>query len=169
VIEHPEGVQLVPFLGERDLPLLRGWLDRPHVAQWWGDPEAALTYAREHPPAMHAIIAVEGEPVGYVCWQRLSAGELSAAGLSGLPRDHVDVDILIGEDERVGRGIGPQVLVALIEQLRSSGVSSVGLATDEDNHRARRAFAKAGFTLFQVFDEGGRRMCYLARELGPDV
>lgn len=169
MIENPSSGKLVPFLARRDLPLLRRWLDRPHVAQWWGDPEEALTNATEHPPSMHGIIAVDGEHIGYVCWQSPIAEESSAAGLSALPPDHIDVDILIGEAEYTGRGIGPQVLLAVIEQLRSAGVSSVGLATDEENQRARRAFVKAGFRFYHAFEWAGRRMCYLTRELGSAV
>jgi len=169
MLEHPSGVRLVPFLGSRDLPLLRIWLDRPHVAPWWGDPGEALTRAGEHPPAMHKIIAVDGEPVGYVCWQGLTAQERSAAGLGALPPDHLDVDILIGEDECIGRGLGPQVLLLVVEQLRSAGVASVGLATDEDNQRARRAFEKAGFRFYRAFEEAGRHWCYLTRAPGPAV
>lgn len=167
MFECPPSVELVAFLAPRDLPLLRIWLDRPHVAPWWGDPGEALAHASGHPPSMHKIIAVDGEAVGYVCWQSLGAEELSAAGLSALPPDHVDVDILIGENECIGRGIGPQALLAVIEQLRSAGVSSIGLATDEGNQRARRAFEKAGFRFFREFEEAGRRWCYLIREPGP--
>jgi len=167
--ECPSSVQLVPYLARRDLPLLRIWLDRPHVSPWWGDPQEVLTHASEHPPDMHRIIAVDGEPVGYVCWQSLSAKELSAAGLGALPPDHIDVDILIGEDESIGRGIGPQALSAVIAQLRSAGVSSVGLATDEDNQRARRAFEKAGFRLYHAFEEAGRHWCYFTIPLRSAV
>jgi len=57
----------------------------------------------------------------------------------------------------------------VIEQLRFAGVSSVGLATDEDNQRARRAFEKAGFRFYRAFEEEGRRWCYLTRALGSAV
>ncbi|MFH1763734.1 MAG: GNAT family N-acetyltransferase [Gemmatimonadota bacterium] len=163
MIKDPSGVQLIPFLAPRDLPLLRAWLDRPHVTRWWGDPEEALAHASQHPPAMHGIIALDGEPIGYVCWQSPSAEEIATAGLSALPPDHIDVDIFIGEEDCIGRGIGPQVLFMVLERLECAGVSSVGLATDVDNQRARRAYEKAGFRICHVFEEGGRHMCYFTR------
>jgi len=119
-----------------------------------------------HPPSEQALISLDGRPVGYVLWQRPSREELATAGLGALPPDHVDVDILIGEPELIGRGIGPPALLLLLDRLRSGGVSSVGLGTDVANQRARRAFEKAGFRLFHEFEEDGRAMCYLIRELG---
>ena len=159
--ERPIGVELVPFLSSRHRPLLRAWLRRAHVSPWWGDTKDALANVDGHPPDMHATIVVGGEPVGYVCWQGLSAEELAAAGLGALPPDHVDVDILIGEVELLGRGIGPRVLHMVIERLRSLGVSSVGLATAVDNRRARRGFEKAGFRPFGAFEEEGKRFVYM--------
>jgi aminoglycoside 6'-N-acetyltransferase len=159
-IQHPLKVRLAPFVSPRDLALLRTWLHRPHVARWWGDPEEVLSYVGRHPTARHGLIEVDGEPVGYLCWQKLSAQELSTAGLGALPVDHVDIDILIGEDHYLGQGVGPQALLTVAERLRSTGVSSVGLAADLANRRARRAFEKAGFRLCHTFEEEGREICY---------
>lgn len=157
---HPRA-QLLPFVARRDLPVLRSWLQRPHVARWWGDPVEALAAAREHPPTQHALISVDGRAVGYLCWQHPSPEELAEARLDALPVDLMDVDIVIGEPEFVGRGFGPQALELLLNRLRADGVSIVGLATAANNQRALRAFAKAGFSLFQTFQEAGQHMCYL--------
>ena len=161
-------IELVP-VGPRDLERVRAWVCRPHVSRWWGDPDQSMIVVSRHPPSQHALISLDGEPVGYVLWQSPSQEELAEAGLHGLPPDHVDVDILIGEPEWVGRGVGPIALLLVVERLRSLGVSSVGLGTDATNQPARRAFEKAGFRLFHEFEEGGRTMCYLTRDLGPAV
>ena len=163
MFEPPEDVELAPMRAS-DLELLRGWLHRPHVSQWWGDSNQSLAAVSDHPPADHALISLVGQPVGYVLWQRLSQAEIAEAGLAGLPLDHVDVDILIGEPEAMGRGVGPGALLLVLDRLGSVGVSSVGLGTDQANQRARRAFQKAGFRLFREFEECGRAMCYLIRE-----
>lgn len=163
---EPTGnVELVP-VGPRDLERVRGWLCHPHVSRWWGDPDQSWSVIGRHPPSQQALISLGGEPVGYVLWQRPSPKELTAAGLSGLPPDHVDVDILVGEPELVGRGVGPKALLLVVDRLRSLGVSSVGLGTDTTNQPALRAFEKAGFRLLHEFEEGGRTMCYLTRDLG---
>ena len=162
-------VQLTEFEAPRDLELLRTWLDRPHVARWWGDAQDALAHAAAQPPEAHRIILVDRQPCGYVCWQRLRPADISTAGLQSLPADHVDVDILVGEDDYIGCGVGPQALVLVVEILTSEGVSSAGLGTDLENTRACRAFRKAGFEHRAEFQEAGRRFGYFARALGAAV
>lgn len=162
--EPPRDIELAPVL-PRDLELVRGWLRRPHVARWWGDPDPSQAIVSNHPPSAQALITVDGGPVGYVLWQKLSREERAAAGLGALPSDHIDVDILIGEPELLGRGIGPPALRLVLDRLRSEGVPSAGLGTAMANQRARRAFAKAGFRLFRKFEEDGRAMCYMIRDL----
>jgi aminoglycoside 6'-N-acetyltransferase len=161
----PSSVELLPLDLARDLPRLRVWLDRPHVTRWWGDPEQTMVAIREHAPADHALIAVAARPVGYLCWQRLPPEELAAAGLGDLPADLIDVDILIGEPDAVGRGVGPQALTLLLDHLRAAGRTSVGMAAAAANPRARRAYEKAGFRLFRAFQEAGQDYDYLVQSL----
>lgn len=163
------GIRLTEFEVARDLPLLRAWLRLPHVAPWWGDAEAALAHAATQPPERHRIVTVEGHACGYVCWQPLSPTEVTMAGLDSLPDRHMDVDILIGEEAFLGRGIGPVALQLLAEILSSQGVSSMGLGTHADNARACRAFRKAGFQQRADFQEARRRVLYFTRDLGVPV
>lgn len=149
--------------------MLARWLHRPHVARWWGDPEQALAAARQHPLATEAVIEVDARPVGYLCWQRPPREELATAGLSDLPDDLVDVDILIGETDALGQGVGPEALSQLMAKLRADGVQVVGLAAATANLRALRAYDKAGFRLFRDFHESGQRMRYLVQTLNPAV
>jgi len=158
-------VELIPVDLARDLPRLRVWLDRPHVTRWWGDPDEAMAAIRAHAPADHALIAVDARPVGYLCWQHLLPEVLAAAGLGDLPADLIDVDILIGELDAVGRGIGPQALMLLLDQLRAAGRTSVGMAAAVANPRARRAYEKAGFRLFRAFQDAGQDYDYLVYAL----
>ena len=158
---HVSGVTLGPFDPQHDLPRIRTWLDRPHVARWWGDPEAAFAALREHPPADAAVILLDAQPVGYLCWQNPPQEELVAAGLSDLPTGLVDVDIMIGEPDVLGHGVGPEALSLLLERLRAENVPIVGVGTASANHRALRAFEKAGFHLFRTFHEAGQEMRYL--------
>ncbi len=158
-------VQLLAFDVDRDLPVLRSWIKRPHVAHWWGDADQVLAVVCEHGPAHHALIAVDGQAVGYLCWQMPQPEELDAAGLTDLPASLIDVDILIGEPDFVGRGVGPQALRLLLDRLRTQGVSCVGLAAAADNQRAVRAYAKAGFQPYEWFQEEGQNMCYFIQTL----
>jgi len=100
-----------------------------------------------------AMITADGKPVGYMCWQRLSPSELEAAGLAELPEDLVDIDILIGEPEFLGRGVGPRALARLLARLHGGGVGFAGLGTSTSNRWAIRAFEKAGFHRFRDFED----------------
>jgi RimJ/RimL family protein N-acetyltransferase len=105
-------------------------------------------------PGTHAVIAVDGIPVGYLCWAPPDAAELTAAGLTDLPAALVDIDILIGEPRFLGREIGPCALCLLLDRLRQQAEFRwAGLATSQSNHAAISAFEKAGFRLFRVFDD----------------
>lgn len=144
---------------EADLPLLDRWLRSPHVVRWWGSPDAYRTALLQRSRTSHAMITAEGAPVGYLCWQRPSRPELEAAGLADLPEDLMDIDILIGEPEFLGRGIGPRALAALLARLRDEGVCCAGLGTSSSNRRAIRAFEKAGFRRFRSFEDPEAGSC----------
>lgn len=162
-------VRLLPFDPGRDRDRVGAWLREPEVERWWGPADAAEAAIARHDPRDCALIAADGEPVGYLAWQVPTREELLAAGLAELPADLVDIDLLIGAPAALGRGIGPQALELLAERLRAAGVRTVGLATAAAHSRARRAYAKAGFALWRVFEEGGQTMHYLTRDLAPDL
>ena len=146
-------VALRAFDPKLDRGLLERWLRRPHVERWWGNPDGFLNDLYRRPLRSHAIIVANEQPVGYVCWQALAQESLGHLGLSDLPTDLVDVDILIGEADQLGRGIGPRALVLLLAELSKQDVGFAGVGTSMANTRAIRAFELAGFTLFSQFEE----------------
>ena len=160
-------VTLEPFQSARDLHLLARWLHKPHVCKWWGDPERNLADAKERSPESHALIAVSGKPVGYLRWQRVSLPELAALGITDIPEGSVDIDILIGEQRFVGKGIGPQALRLLLERLRTDPtISLAGMSTEVGNYAAIRAYEKAGFQRrHRYFDPGHGESWIMAIEL----
>jgi len=143
-------LHLEPFDWESHAALLREWLHRPHVVRWWLDQERALVEAAGLPPESQAMIVEEGRPVGYLRWEPPSREDLAAAGLSDLPDHLVDIDIMIGEPEALGRGMGPKALALLLDRFRADPrVEWAGLGTSLANERAIRAFEKAGFRRFR--------------------
>jgi RimJ/RimL family protein N-acetyltransferase len=145
------------------LDLLRGWLAQPRVARWYPDPTNDLAFAAT-PPARgaQAIIAEDGQPVGYLRWTKVARDTLDALGLHEIPTGSVDIDILLGERSTIGRGIGPAALQLLVEQLRCDpGVPLLGLTTSVENASAHRAFAKAGFHIARQYDAGAIGLCHL--------
>lgn len=161
-------VDLQAFRPERDLPLISTWLDRPHITRWWGESGEALSELRAHHAETVAVIGLDGRPVGLLCWQTPSPSELSQAGLADLPSDLIDIDIMIGEADVQGQGVGPEALRLLFERLRAQGTTLVGVATATANRRAMSAYAKVGLQPYRDFVELGERYRYFIKHL-PDA
>ena len=163
-------VTLRPFDEELDSPRLWEWLRRPHVAEWWGDAQQELQEVLASSPDTSAVIVADGVPVGHLFWQRLPPDEREAAGLSDLPDDLVDIDIMIGEPEMTGQGVGPTALGLLLARLRGDAlVSFAAVGTSLSNGAAIRAFEKAGFRPFRDFEDREWGPCrYMVAELRPD-
>jgi aminoglycoside 6'-N-acetyltransferase len=139
-------------LAPDDLPLLREWLEREHVALWWRDERA-----EDHlDPNEHFIIELDGRPVGmiqtylvddYPEWKAVVGDDPDLAG----------VDLLIGEEELVGRGIGPRVLERFAREVvfGRAETTAVVATVEEGNRRSWRAFEKAGFRHVRDVEEEG--------------
>lgn len=99
------------------------------------------------------MIVVDGRDVGmietYLCsdypeWEAVvQVGE----GVAG-------VDLLIGEEELTGKGLGPQILRAFVRDVVR--VAACVASVDEENPRSWRAFEKAGFRHVGDIEEEGR-------------
>ncbi|PSB09901.1 N-acetyltransferase [filamentous cyanobacterium CCP1] len=153
---------LTPF-SPTDVELLRHWLTAPHVAAWYPDPEDHIVWATNPPKnGDRALITVGSRAVGYIRWQSVSREVLDSVSLYEIPAGSVDVDMLIGDLEFVGQGIGPKALLVLVSQLRQKGdVPLVGLTTSVENLSAQRAYAKAGFRILREYNPPGYGRCYL--------
>jgi aminoglycoside 6'-N-acetyltransferase len=158
----PAAVSLQPFK-QSHLTLLARWLQQPHVARWYPDLEGNLTWARNPPPGgSQAIITWESAEVGYLRWQRVARATLDSLGLREIPENSVDVDVLIGSEAAVGKGVGPAALKALVAAIRQDpDVPMIGLTTELENTRAHRAFEKAGFRIVRQYEVPKMGRCHL--------
>jgi len=149
-------VSLIPFLPTHSA-LLAEWLARPHVARWHPDADARVEWALNPPAgAAQALIALDDRAIGHLRWQRVDRETLDALGLSDIPAGGVDIDILIGEADCIGRGYGPRALGSLVDALRRDpSIPSIGLSPSTDNVAAQRAYAKAGFLQTREYDAPG--------------
>ncbi len=143
--------------------LLAEWLARPHVARWFPEldawVEAALNPSHD---GAQALLVHGARPIGYLRWRRVSKETLDALGLFEIPAGSVDIDILIGEADGVGRGHGPAALARLVETLRRDAtIPLIGLSPSIDNVAAQRAYAKAGFRKTREYDAPGFGRCAL--------
>jgi aminoglycoside 6'-N-acetyltransferase len=161
-------------LTRNDLVQLHAWLQKPHVAAWWRGPETLEEVEADHLPSIdgtepsyHYVIVVDGRPVGMIQWylvsdfpeweEILDVGE----GVAG-------VDLLIGEGDAIGRGLGPEVLRSFIAEVvfAKEKTHAVVAGVELGNTRSLRAFEKAGFRFAFDYEEEGRphRLLRLERE-----
>lgn len=139
-------VELRDFVPGEHREILRTWLSRAHVIRWWGRCDGMLDDLLRRGTATHAMILMDGVPAGYLCWSVPPETELEAVALTDLPRPLVDIDIMLGEQELLGRGVGSSALRLLLERLRERGEYSwAGVGTSIENSVAIAAFEKAGF------------------------
>jgi len=135
-------------LAEADLAMLNAWLQRPHVAHWWG-PADTVDELREDflmGGTTRAYIAhLRGEPVGFVqCYVVMGSGD-------GWWEDETDpgargIDQFLAHEMQLNQGLGRAMVRAFVEQLFEDPVVTV-VQTDPspDNPRAIRCYAAAGF------------------------
>ena len=68
--------------------------------------------------------------------------------------DVAGVDLLIGEEDLIGRGLGPQILAQFAREVVTA--SAVVATVEEENRRSWRAFEKAGFRHVRDVEEDGK-------------
>jgi aminoglycoside 6'-N-acetyltransferase len=137
---------------EADLPRLQAWLDREHVSLWWRDERA-----EDHrDPNEHFIIEFDGAPVGMI-QTYLVDDHPEWKAVVGEEPDLAGVDLLIGEVDLTGVGVGPEVLAAFVREvvLARPETTAVVATVEEGNRRSWRAFEKAGFRHVADVEEEG--------------
>lgn len=139
-------------LREEHLPRLRAWLERPHVAAWWGPAESldelreAYLLPADAPHATRAHLALlDGEPAGFI-----QHYVVKGSG-GGWWEDETDpgargIDQFLADGERLGEGRGRAMIRAFLHRLFADpSVTVVQTDPRPDNLRARRCYARCGF------------------------
>jgi aminoglycoside 6'-N-acetyltransferase len=140
-----------------DLPRLRRWLHAPEVKRWWGEANEQFELLRadlNEPRMTMRIVSFNGRPFAYA--QDYEVHAWTQAHLAHLPQGSRAIDSFIGWPSMIGRGHGQAYLRLLAERLCAEGATRVAIDPAQDNVRARRAYAKAGFRLkAEVMTEAG--------------
>lgn len=158
-----------------DAPQLFAWRQKPHVARWWNifpdDARDFQTLERELREDLALgehqsfVITLDERPIGFL--QSYNANRASG---DWWPFEDVStrgIDLFIGDESLVGRGIGPLVVRAFVDRLFvDESVQSVIVDPHPDNARSIRCFEKAGFVDEGEMEtpDGRARMMRLRRE-----
>ncbi|MDI1446413.1 GNAT family N-acetyltransferase [Polyangium sp. 6x1] len=148
-------------LAEADLPLLHTWLSRPHVVEWW-EPTPTFDDVRaeylpcladdatlplDAPAGVIPYLACEdGEPFGFIQAYRVMAGQAEGWWPDETDPYALGIDQLIGDPDRIGKGLGTRMIRAFLEFLFADPrVTKVQTDPDPTNARAVACYRKAGF------------------------
>ena len=155
-------VRLVTATTDEHEKLFEAWRRRPHVVEWWGAPEEQTVSFEPPPGGGRAVIVAEAEPIGFIRWQPVDREDLEEVGLSEIPDRSIDIDLFIGENDRLGKGVGSAALRALYDRLsRETDAPLAGVCTSIKNAAAIRAFEKAGFRKLRQYDDPCYGRCWV--------
>ena len=154
-----------------DLPILYGWLARPHVSEWWGEPESFANLEAYYMP----MIATESTTRGYIA----SLGEQPIGFIqsyvvlgsgAGWWEQETDpgargIDQFLANVEQLGRGLGSAMVRSFVEGLFcDDSVTKVQSDPAPDNLRAIRSYARVGFLpQGEVMTPDGRALLMVRR------
>lgn len=157
------GYQFRPMTAD-DLPLVRDWLDRPHVAEWWHDADAFEFVSGDlaHDDMAQFIVMQEGRSFGYL--QCYNIGEWHV-GFGPQPAGTRGLDQFIGDPRMIGRGHGSAFIRAFSERLLDAGTPRIVLDPKPTNARAIRAYEKAGFSRDREVDTPDGRALLMVRNV----
>jgi aminoglycoside 6'-N-acetyltransferase len=129
-----------------DLARVRRWLKKPHVAQWWGDPDeefALVSGDLDHPSMDQFIVELDEYPFAYL--QCYDPTAWPNHGFGTLPAGARGIDQFIGEEDMIDCGHGSALIRAFVDELFRAGSPRVLTDPSPANTRAIAAYEKAGF------------------------
>ncbi len=162
---------------EADLPHLHRWLNDPRVLEFYEgrDKPFSMEQLREKylsdPEVSRCIVLENGEPFGYIQFYPLDDEERREYGYDKTIKVF-GMDQFIGEPDRWNQGLGPKMIVAVVNYLVKQGAEVITMDPHIDNPRGIRAYEKCGFKKIKVLPkheehEGKLEDCYLM-EYRPD-
>lgn len=162
-------------LEKSHFPLLLKWLETSHVKAWW-DQDIVWTpelieekygdYIHHYKriifegkiieKQLHAfIIYYKKIPIGYIQYYNIHDFPREPDGETiEFPEHSAAIDWYIGEEEYIGKGIGPKALDMFLKNNIFKRFDSVFIESESTNLRAIRAYEKIGFKPFKITNNG---------------
>ena len=162
----PDGASHYDFrtMTPADLPLIRRWLETPHVSQWWHDPAEQFELVSGdlgHPDMAQFIVSSNQRPFAYLQCYNLSAWNI---GFGPQPSGTRGLDQFIGEADMLDLGHGSAFIAAFAERLLADGTPRIVIDPDPGNMRAIRSYEKAGFQRTRVVETPDGPALLMVRE-----
>jgi aminoglycoside 6'-N-acetyltransferase len=151
-------------MSTEDLPMVRRWLETPHVAQWWHNPDEQFALVSEdldHPAMDQFIVAAHDRPFAYL--QCYDPDAWPEGGLGTHPPGTRGIDQFIGDIDMIDRGHGSALICSFVDDLLKKGTPLVVTDPDPANIRAVRAYEKAGFQKIRLVNTPDGRALLMVR------
>lgn len=136
-------------LRDRDINLIKKWLQAPHVAEWFKHPDAWIEEIQQRKTKYdfirHFIIEDNNKPVGFCQYYDFSKGGETWNG--SLPAEGSwSIDYLIGEPDYLGKGYGKFIVKQLTRDIfDSTDAQRVIVRPEPENKRSRNTLLSAGY------------------------
>ena len=165
---------LIRDFDEVDLPLLFKWLTDDSVLAYYEGRDVRFTmdtlaqrYGEEIPDGFRVMIEYRDTPIGYGQAYRLSGQQFGEYDYPDNGHTVYAMDQFIGEPAYWNKGIGTSFLRMMADYLKKQKAAErILLDPHKDNHRAIRAYEKAGFRIVKSLPahelfEGKKADCWL--------
>lgn len=143
--------------------LILKWLKAPHVEKFWHNDKVTIDSVKEkyghyakgykqagdiNKPISAYIICLSGQKIGYI--QFYNAYDFPRnVELLNLPDSLGALDIFIGEEEYIGKGIGSEVIRIFTNNYVLTKYKFAFVDPEYNNEIAVKAFENAGFEIFK--------------------
>ena len=168
------GETLIRDFADSDLPLMYKWLTDDRVLEYYEGRDVRFTmdtladhYHEEIPDGFRVIIEYRNVPIGYGQVYRLSGELFDEYDYPNNGHIAFAMDQFVGEPEYWSRGIGTTFLKLMADYLKEQKAAEIILLDPhKNNHRAVRAYEKAGFKIVKSLPEhemfeGRKEDCWL--------
>ncbi len=155
-----------------DLPMLREWIARPHVAEWWGEQATLAELAEHYAPVIAGtshqkcyIAFADDTPIGFIQSYVPAADHSDGWWLDVNDPGVRGIDQFLADSHRLGQGLGTAMIRAFVAMLfEDPTVTRIQLDPSPDNARAIRAYEKAGFHAIREIDTPDGRALLMYRD-----
>jgi uncharacterized cupin superfamily protein/RimJ/RimL family protein N-acetyltransferase len=160
-------------LSSSDLELLHDWLQRPHVAEMWGEVPDLDGLRKKFQPHIHSenvfgyIASLKGSPFAYV--QAYNAATIGEGWWPDARPGTWGIDQFLANETDLGKGFGTQLVQQFCKFVFQAHAAKT-IITDPTpkNARAIRCYEKAGFYKVGIINTPDGRALLMEKLTRPD-
>ncbi|CEK10548.1 GNAT family N-acetyltransferase [Legionella hackeliae] len=152
-------------LSNSDIPTLHGWLQLPHVREFWDDghrkQRQVKQYYLKYDGVLRFMVMIGGEPVGYI--QRYSIDKKHPFWKYTQSYPSAGIDLFIGNTQFLGKGWAVKILASFIKHYCSTAAEII-VDPEKTNHKAIRSYSRLGFQNLAEFTVNKKKYQIMAME-----